>query len=227
MGDLAKRLAVRYRQKGKKLRKRKKQYRQTKSRSKARNKVWRKKNKEHLRRYRQKKKRRPNMHRLKRRAALELTLAEQAPFWDLETDQEGEVEAILPDDEQVKTRVDGEERIYDLFDFLDQAALMDEKTEDDLFKLLDQLYEDEPDEAMAERVAFRYAARRKRKKLPRTVLITAIVQFRHKGKLVIATVERTNWLGGDKMMYYWKTTDGQRIETLGLPDDIVILDKGR
>jgi hypothetical protein len=226
MASPAKRLAIRYRQKGKKRRKRQKQYRQTKSRSKARNKVWRKTHTEHLKRYRRKKKQRPNYHRLKRRAALELTLAEQAPFWDLETDQEGEVEAILPDDEQVKTRVDGEERVYNLFDFLDQAALMDEKTEDDLFKLLDQLYEgdeDEPDEAMAERVALRYA----RKKLPKSVLITAVVQFRHKGKLVIATVERTNWLGGDKMMYYWKTTDGQRVETLGLPDDIVILDKGR
>jgi len=160
MASPAERLAVRYRQRGKKLRKRQKQYRQTKSRSKARNKVWRKKHKEHLRRYRQKKKRRPNYHRLKRRAALELTLAEQAPFWDLETDQEGEVEAILPEDEQVKTRVDGEERIYDLFTFLDQAALMDEGSEDDLFELLDQLYEteDEDEPEMAQRVARRFMA---------------------------------------------------------------------
>jgi hypothetical protein len=29
------------------------------------------------------------------------------------------------------------------------------------------------------------------------------------------------------MLYHWKTTDGQRITTEGLPDDLVVLDKGR
>jgi len=228
MGALVQRVATRYRQKGQAKRKRRQQYRHNKAKSKRQSRQWRKTHKAKLKRYRKHKERNPNLHKL-RHAALELTLAEQAPFWDLKTDQEGEVESILPDDDQVKTWVNGEERTYDLFDFLDSTALMDEDAEEDLFKLLDQLYEgeddEEPDEdeGMAERVALRYA----RKKLPRSVLISAVVQFRHEGKLVAATVERTNWLGGDQMMYYWKTSDGRRIETLGLPDDLVVLDKGR
>jgi hypothetical protein len=71
----------------------------------------------------------------------------------------------------------------------------------------------------------RSAARRK--KLPRSVLISATVQFKHDGKLVVANVERSEWLGGERMLYHWKTTDGQRITTEGLPDDLVVLDKGR
>jgi len=77
---------------------------------------------------------------------------------------------------------------------------------------------------MAQRVAARFSRRRK---LPKSVLITATVQFRHEGKLVTATVDRTDWKGGDKMVYHWKTSDGRKIETLGLPEDLVVLDKGR
>lgn len=71
----------------------------------------------------------------------------------------------------------------------------------------------------------RTAARRK--KLPRSVLISATVQFKYNGELVVAKVERTHWLGGDQMSYIWRTTDGQQVETVGLPDDLVVLDKGR
>ena len=232
---MAQRIATRYRQKGRARRKRRQKYRANKAKSKRQSRLWRKKNRAKLKRYRLHKKRNPNLHKLRRRAASERVLADQVPFWDLETDQEGEVESVLPEDEQVKTRIDGEERIYNLFDFLDSTALMDEETEGVLFELLDQLYdsdeegddedfEEEPEE-LVERVARQYAARRR--KLPKSVLISAVVQFRHEGRLVVATVERTNWLGGDQMMYYWKTQDGRRIETLGLPDDLVVLDKGR
>lgn len=79
--------------------------------------------------------------------------------------------------------------------------------------------------SMVQRVAIRYQMSRRRK-LPRSVLITATVQFRHEGRLVIATVERSEWKGGDKMLYHWKTSDGRKVTTLGLPDDLVVLDKG-
>jgi hypothetical protein len=221
---LVERVAVRYRQKGKALRKRRQQYRRTKAESKRKSKLWRQKHPAKVRRYQQHKRLHPNMHKLRRRAGLAVTLAEEAPFWDLDTNEEGAVEAVLPEDDQVKTWVDGEERTYDLFDFLDSTAFMTEESEQELFELLDRFYEGEESEhdEMAERVARRYA----RRKLPKSVLISAVVQFRHEGKLVTATVERTNWLGGDRMMYYWRTSDGRRIETLGLPDDLVVLDKG-
>jgi len=67
----------------------------------------------------------------------------------------------------------------------------------------------------------------RRKKLPKNVLITATVRFRHEGRLVTVKVERTKWLGGDKMLYYWRTLDGQRLETVGIPDDVEVLDPGR
>lgn len=78
-------------------------------------------------------------------------------------------------------------------------------------------------------MAYSYDRRqaKRRKKLPKNVLISATVRFKHEGRLVTVTVERTKWLGGDKMLYYWRTADGKRVETVGVPDDVEVLDPGR
>lgn len=52
--------------------------------------------------------------------------------------------------------------------------------------------------------------------------IDSVVTFRHKGVEVIATVERTSW-SPSGMLYFWKTDDGKRIETQGVPKDVEVL----
>jgi len=136
------RLAVRYRQKGDALRKRRQQYRRSKSKSKRQSKLWRQQHPSAVKKYHKQLKLHPNLHKLRRRAS-ERTLATEVPFWDLSTGQEGQVETFLPDTEQVQTRVNGEPKLYDLFDFLDSTAIVTEEAENDLLTLLDEYYEAE------------------------------------------------------------------------------------
>lgn len=216
---MARRVALRYRQKGKALRTRRKRYRQTKQKSRRQSARWRKKNPGKVKRYQKKRQRNPQKHRMRRRAS-EVLFSQQIPYWDEQKGQEGEVESVLPEDDKVQVTMGDQTLLLDLFEFLDSAAFMEEGSEAEFFELLDPLYDGPEDEGVPDRQA-------RRRKLPRSVLITATVTFRHEGKPVVATVERTNWLGGKQMMYYWRTSEGRRIETLGLPEDLVVLDKGR
>lgn len=62
-----------------------------------------------------------------------------------------------------------------------------------------------------------YKARRPR------VSIDAVVTFKHQGESVVATVQRTQFLGGTQMRYFWKTEDGRVIQTEGVPKDMKVL----
>jgi hypothetical protein len=93
-------------------------------------------------------------------------------FWDTSTDQPGEVQGLDLDNAEVKTKVDGEPKSYDLYDFMDQAAVVFEEDEQDLIRTLDELHEltpgeieeweaDQAEDGTAKKVAQRYVATRK------------------------------------------------------------------
>ncbi len=145
---MARRVALRYRQKGKALRKRKKRYRQTKQKSRRQSAKWRKRNPSKIKRYQKRRKRNPQKHRLRKRAS-EVLFSQQIPYWDEGKEQEGEVSSVFPEDDKVQVSVGDETFLLDLFEFLDNAAFMEEGSEAEFFELLDPLYDgpedDEPE----------------------------------------------------------------------------------
>ena len=64
------------------------------------------------------------------------------------------------------------------------------------------------------------AKRRKASKKVRKADIRRTVTFKHKGKQVVANVINTEFHGQNKpMTYHWKTSDGKKIKTKGIPVD--------
>jgi hypothetical protein len=142
--EIARRVALRYKQKGVAKRKRKQQYRRTKIKSRRQSKKWRATHRGEVKRYRRKVKVNPMQHRLRKRAGIDLTQTEPIEFWDLETNQGGEIQGIT--EEAVEAVVDGETRYYDPIDFLDSVAFMFEDDEEELYDLLDPFFGVDPEE---------------------------------------------------------------------------------
>jgi len=141
---MALRVAKRYRQKGKALRKRQKRYRQTKNKSRRQSAKYRAKFPTRVKRTRKRRDKNPQKHRLHKRAS-EITFSGEVPFWDTEKDQEGGVWSVLPEDDKVQIEVGDELIERDLFEFLDNAAFLDEDAEAEFFELLDPLYDGSED----------------------------------------------------------------------------------
>jgi len=148
MSASAERVAIRYKQRGKAKKKRKAQYRRTKLKSRRQSKKWRDTHKGQIKRYKRKVKVSPMQHKLRKRADIDLTQREPIEFWDLETDQGGEVQRIT--DGVVETVVDGETRMYGPIDFIDSVAFMFEDDEEELYDLLDPYFgvDEDEDEAV-------------------------------------------------------------------------------
>lgn len=145
---MALRVAKRYRQKGQKLRKRQQRYRRNKNKARRQSAKWRAKYPSRVERSRKRRARNPQKHRLRKRAS-EVVFSEQVPFWDTQKDQEGGVTTVLPEDDKVLVELGDEQLELDLFDFLDNAAFIDEGSEAEFFELLDPLYDkDEEDEGV-------------------------------------------------------------------------------
>jgi len=144
---MALRVALRYRQKGKALRKRRKRYRQTKAKSRRQSAQWRKKHPGRVKLYRKKHDRNPQKHRLRKRAS-EVVFSDQVPFWDTGEDQEGNVTSVLPEDDKVLVEMGDELLELDLFEFLDTAAFIEEGSEAEFFELLDPLYDGPEDDGV-------------------------------------------------------------------------------
>lgn len=146
---MARRVVKRFRQKGKKLRDRQKRYRRTKNKSRRQSAKYRMKYPSRVERARKRRARNPQRHRLHKRAS-EITFSGQVPYWDTEKDQEGGVWSVLPEDDKVQIEVGDELVERDLFEFLDNAAFLDEESEAEFFELLDPLYDGPEDGGVEE-----------------------------------------------------------------------------
>lgn len=146
MDDLSRRVAIRYRQKGKARKTRVKQYRRNKIKSKTQNRHWRMKHRQQVQRYRQKRERNPHMHELRRKSAgLLFDPAALLPihFWNTRDDLPGQVRSVAIDGTFIDTFMgeDGAElQTYDIDDFLEVCIVLDEGAERTLFDVLDEVH---------------------------------------------------------------------------------------
>lgn len=146
---MALRVALRYRQKGKALRKRKKRYRQNKNKARRQSAKWRAKNPSKVKRSQRRRALNPQKHRLRKRAS-EVVFSDQVPYWDTQKDQEGGVTSVLPEDDKVLVEMGDELLELDLFEFLDTAAFIEEGSEAEFFELLDPLYDGPEDDGVGD-----------------------------------------------------------------------------
>jgi hypothetical protein len=145
MSDLVKKVAVRYRQKGKARKQRVRQYRKNKSKSKIQNKLWRKKNPIRLRLYQKRRQRNPHQHELRRKSAMMVDPAALLPvhFWDDSDEVEGQVRSVGIDGTFIDAFMgeDAEEvRTYSLEEFLENCVVVDEGAERTFFDVLDEIH---------------------------------------------------------------------------------------
>ena len=160
--QIAEKVALRYRQKGKALRQRRKQYRQNKAKAKRQSQKWRTRNPSKVKRYERKRQMRPQMHQLRRRSGDGPLMAEELDIniWDLDTDRHGEIDKLDLDEGKAQVMYDGssEPSEEDLVDLLGRAVVVDPEDENELFETLDEFYggEDEEDGEVAARVAARF-----------------------------------------------------------------------
>ncbi len=151
---------MRHKQRGKAKLRTKKYYRKRRQRIKQKSKQWRKANKNKVKLYRKRRNAQPSMYRLMpaKKAGLDHALfqpeedisllKEEIEFWDPSTDTPdvGFVDWIDLDRGEVHTifiRETGErfQKTYELYDWMDTAALMFEDDEEILLQALDELHE--------------------------------------------------------------------------------------
>jgi len=151
----------RHKQRGKAKRRSKMQYRKKRQQIKNKSRRWRKQNKAKVKRYQNRRKANPGMYKMlpSRKASDEhglfqpeediYLLENEIEFWDPSTDTPdvGFVNWIDLDEAEVHTvfvQEDGErfQKIYDLYEFMDVAALMFEEDEEVLLSALDEMHAD-------------------------------------------------------------------------------------
>jgi len=143
MDDLARRVAIRYKQRGRARKQRVRQYRRNKLKSKQQNQHWRMKHRQQVEMYRQKRDMNPHLHELRRRSAeLLFDPAALLPvhFWDTRKDIPGQVRSVAIDGTFIDTFVEGDLRTYEIDEFLETCVIIDEGAERTLFDVLDEIH---------------------------------------------------------------------------------------
>jgi len=138
------RTAPRHKQKGKDKQKAKQYYKKHRSEIRQRSNSWRKKNKSKLKRYEKLREKNPAQHHL--RPAAEVNPVKGVEFFDEELGQDGKVVSLDSDNVEITTEVGGAHKVYDLFDFLDLAVLLDAEDELALLHEFDKLHDFKPEE---------------------------------------------------------------------------------
>ena len=136
------------RQKGKAKLKSKQHYRRNRAKIKRQSKQWRRTHKPQIKRQRRRVKRQPQMHKRRHAQQDEVQIQVQdVEFWDTQLEQEGQIQGIDVDQGEIQTTVGDKPKSYDIYEFLDKAALPFEDDEGRLLKVLDDLHELTKEEA--------------------------------------------------------------------------------
>lgn len=183
-------LGLRYKQKGKARLKSKQYYRSHKQQLRRKSKQWRRRHRTQVKKYRQRKKRQPSMHRLRpasRVAAApeyqDIPLGEEIAFVNPQTDQVGTLVLIDADDAEVDAEINGLPVSFNLYDFMEWAAIVDKEDQERLLGVLDAIHESAPDVDTPDVVAARYLAK------------TAVIR-KEDGKFCVRSPDNPDWSGG-------------------------------